>query len=108
VTYKELLDVYWHNIDPTVKNRQFCDFGDQYRAEIFVHGEEQRRLAEASKKAIEESDRFEKIEVRITDAKAFYPAEDYHQDFYKKDPDRYYSYRKGCGRDNRLEELWKD
>ena len=108
VTYEELLEVFWHNIDPTVKNRQFCDYGDQYRPEIFFHGEEQQRLAEASRKELEASGRFKKVEVRVTEAKVFYPAEDYHQDFYKKDPDRYYSYRKGCGRDDRLGELWKD
>lgn len=108
VTYEQLLDVFWLNIDPTTKNRQFCDYGDQYRPEIFYHGEEQKRLAEASKKTLEDSDRFKKVEVRITEAKVFYEAEEYHQDFYKKNPEHYYRYRDGCGREARLYDLWKD
>ncbi len=104
VTYQQLLDVYWHNVDPTVADRQFCDWGKQYRAEIFYHDAEQKRLAEASKQKVEE--KFGVVTVKITAAAAFYPAEEYHQDYYSKNPDDYYSYRKGCGRDKRLQELW--
>jgi peptide-methionine (S)-S-oxide reductase len=106
ITYRELLEVFWRNVDPTTPNRQFCDYGDQYRPEIFYHDDEQKRLAEASKANLEASGLFEKIAVRVTKVSTWYDAEDYHQDFYKKDPDRYYSYRKGCGRDDRLGDLW--
>jgi peptide-methionine (S)-S-oxide reductase len=109
VTYKQLLDIYWKNTDPTTANRQFCDWGSQYRPAIFYHSHEQKRLAEESKVEIEQKPGFEgKVVTRIEALKEFYPAEDYHQDFYKKNPSRYYSYRKGCGRDRRLEELWGD
>jgi peptide-methionine (S)-S-oxide reductase len=104
VTYEKLLEVYWHNVDPTVTDRQFCDWGKQYRPEIFYHDEEQKRLAEASKKDVEK--KFGEVPVRITAAGPFYPAEEYHQDYYSKNPDDYHSYRKGCGRDRRLKELW--
>jgi peptide-methionine (S)-S-oxide reductase len=106
VTYEELLQVYWHNIDPTTGDRQFCDWGLQYRPEIFYHDEAQKAAAEASKREVEK--KFGAIAVRITPAGAFYPAEAYHQDFYTKEPDHYYDYRKGCGRDRRLKELWGD
>ena len=107
VTYEKLLDVFWHNIDPTVKDRQFCDIGSQYRSGIFVHDAEQRRLAEASKAGLERSKPFKAaIVTEITGAGAFYPAEDYHQDYYLKNPVRYRYYRTGCGRDARLKELW--
>lgn len=107
VTYEKLLQVFWHNIDPLAKDRQFCDSGDQYRSAIFVDGAEQRRLAEASKKAIEASGRFKSpIQTQIVDAGPFYPAEDYHQDFYLKNPTKYKFYRWNCGRDQRLKELW--
>jgi peptide-methionine (S)-S-oxide reductase len=107
VTYAQLLDVFWHNIDPLVKNAQFCDHGTQYRSAIFFHDEEQQRLAEQSKMALEESKRFPKpIVTEIVAASVFYAAEEYHQDFYKRNPDRYMSYRQGCGRDRRLKELW--
>jgi peptide-methionine (S)-S-oxide reductase len=107
VSYQQLLDVFWVNIDPLAKNRQFCDSGSQYRPGIFYGNEEQRQLAEASKQALEDSRRFEKpIVAEITAADAFYPAEDYHQDYYKKNPVRYKYYRYGCGRDKRLDELW--
>jgi len=107
VSYEKLLQVFWHNIDPLAKDRQFCDSGDQYRSAIFVQGAEQRRLAEASKKAIEESGRFKSpIQTQIVDAGPFYPAEDYHQDFYLKNPTKYKFYRWNCGRDQRLQELW--
>jgi peptide-methionine (S)-S-oxide reductase len=107
VTYARLLEIFWRNIDPTVVNRQFCDVGDQYRTAIFYHDDEQKRLAEDSKRALEQSPRFGgKIATQIAPATAFYPAEEYHQDYYKKNPVRYKYYRFSCGRDERLEELW--
>ncbi|MBC8021701.1 MAG: peptide-methionine (S)-S-oxide reductase MsrA, partial [Burkholderiales bacterium] len=109
VTYEQLLDVFWHNVDPTVKDRQFCDSGTQYRTGIFYHDEAQRKAAEASKAALEKSKPFKQALVTpIQMASAFYPAEDYHQDYYKKNPVRYQLYRNGCGRDARLKELWGD
>ena len=107
ITYAKLLDLFWHHIDPTTPNRQFCDVGSQYRSAIFYHNEEQRKLAEESKKALEQSKRFAgKIVTEITPASEFTPAEDYHQGYYKKNPVRYRYYRFGCGRDQRLRELW--
>jgi peptide-methionine (S)-S-oxide reductase len=105
VSYEKLLDVFWHNIDPLAKNWQFCDHGDQYRSAIFTRDEEQRRLAEASKAAV--GKRFKQpIGTEIVAAGPFYKAEDYHQDYYLKNPLRYRFYRFNCGRDARLEELW--
>jgi peptide-methionine (S)-S-oxide reductase len=107
ITYQQLLDVFWHNIDPTSAGGQFCDWGDQYRSEIFYHNAEQKRLAEQSKAALEKSKPFEEpIVTRITAAGTFWPAEEYHQNYYQKNPLRYKFYRYGCGRDKRLEELW--
>jgi peptide-methionine (S)-S-oxide reductase len=107
VTYAQLLDVFWHNIDPLAKDGQFCDHGNQYRSAIFFHDEEQHQLAEQSKKALEESKRFPRpIVTEIVAASEFYAAEEYHQDFYLRNPVRYMSYRQGCGRDRRLKELW--
>jgi len=107
VTYEKLLDVYWHNVDPTVRDRQFCDTGHQYRTAIFTHDETQKRLAEQSKAALEKSKPFkEEIVTEIVPAGRFYPAEEYHQDYYKKNPVRYKFYRYNCGRDRRLEQLW--
>jgi len=106
ITYNELLEVFWHNIDPTVKDSQFCDHGNQYRTAIFYHDDEQRRLAEQSKQALTESKRFKEIFTEITEVSTFYPAEEYHQDYYKKNPIRYKFYRYNCGRDKRLKELW--
>jgi peptide-methionine (S)-S-oxide reductase len=107
VSYDKLLDVFWHNIDPLVLNRQFCDVGEQYRSAIFYHDEEQKRLAEASKQELEKSGRFKQpIATQIVSATAFYPAEEYHQGYYKKNPIRYKFYRYNCGRDQRLQELW--
>jgi peptide-methionine (S)-S-oxide reductase len=107
VSYEKLLDVFWRNIDPTVKDRQFCDKGSQYRSAVFVLDETQRRAAEASKAALEKSKPFrEPIVTQIVDAGKFYPAEEYHQDYYLKNPVRYKYYRTSCGRDARLEELW--
>jgi peptide-methionine (S)-S-oxide reductase len=109
VSYEKLLEVFWVNIDPTVKNRQFCDSGTQYRTGVFYHDEAQRKAAEASKSALERSKPFkEPIVTPIEMAGAFYPAEDYHQDYYKKNPVRYKFYRNGCGRDARLKQLWGD
>ncbi|RME05542.1 MAG: peptide-methionine (S)-S-oxide reductase [Deltaproteobacteria bacterium] len=108
ISYERLLEVFWHNIDPTVENRQFCDVGSQYRTAIFYHTEAQRRLAEASRTRLIESGRFGKIFTKIEKAGPFYPAETYHQDYYKTHPLRYKAYRLGCGRDRRLEELWGD
>jgi peptide-methionine (S)-S-oxide reductase len=109
VTYEKLLDVFWRNIDPTVKDQQFCDHGNQYRTAIFYANEEQRKAAEASKAALDKSKPFkEPIVTQIVMAGQFWPAEDYHQDFYMKNPVRYNLYRTGCGRDARLKQLWGD
>ena len=105
VSYQKLLDVFWHNVDPLAKDRQFCDRGDQYRSAIFYRDDEQRRLAEASKAAVAKRFR-EPIQTEIVAAGPFYKAEDYHQDYYLKNPIRYRFYRFNCGRDARLEELW--
>ena len=109
VTYEKLLEVFWVNIDPTVKDRQFCDSGSQYRTGIFYTDQAQRQAAEASKAALEKSKPFkEPIVTPIEMASTFYPAEDYHQDYYVKNPVRYKFYRNGCGRDARLSQLWGD
>src|ERR1700682_1491389 len=109
VSYEKLLETFWVNIDPTVKDRQFCDAGNQYRTAIFYHDEAQRQAAEASRAALEKSRTFrEPLVTQIEMAGAFYPAEEYHQDYYKKNPVRYQIYRSGCGRDARLRELWGD
>jgi peptide-methionine (S)-S-oxide reductase len=108
IGYARLLDVFWHNVDPTDAGGQFCDRGNQYRSAIFVHDPGQRALAEASKRRLETTpQRFkDPIVTPIVAATTFWPAEEYHQDFYRKDPVRYQSYRLGCGRDRRLVELW--
>ena len=107
ISYAELLDVFWLNIDPLVRDRQFCDSGSQYRSAIFFHDEKQERLARESKRRLEHSGRFvEPIVTQIAPATTFYPAEDYHQDYYLKNPLRYKFYRYRCGRDGRLSELW--
>ena len=107
VSYQQLLDVYWRNSDPTTANRQFCDVGSQYRPAIFYHNDEQKRLAEASKRALEQSRPFKQsIVTGIVAATAFWPAEEYHQDYYLKNPLRYKFYRYNCGRDQRLQQLW--
>jgi peptide-methionine (S)-S-oxide reductase len=106
-TYERLLEVFWHNVDPFQKDAQFCDHGTQYRSAIFYNGEAQRKAAEESKRKLEEQPRFKgKIVTQIVAASTFYPAEEYHQDFYKKNPVRYHAYRAGCGRDARLKEIW--
>ncbi|MEM1128538.1 MAG: peptide-methionine (S)-S-oxide reductase MsrA [Bacteroidota bacterium] len=107
VDFGTLLQVYWRNVDPFDAGGQFCDRGDTYRPEIFALNAEQQAQAEASKQAI--AQRFDQpLVVDITPTDTFYPAEDYHQNFYKTNPDRYYSYRIGCRRDARLEQIWGD
>jgi len=107
VSYQKLLDHFWKNVDPLTPNAQFCDHGSQYRAVIFYGNEEEKRQVEASKQAIEQAKRFtEPIVTQIVMASKFYPAEDYHQDFYKKNPVRYKFYKYNCGRAQRLEQLW--
>lgn len=106
VSYETLLDYYWRHVDLTDGNGQFCDRGPSYRPVIFTSDETQKALAEKSKKDLEDSGRFKKIAVRIETAGTFFPAEDYHQDYYKKNPLRYRYYRTGCGRDARLTQLW--
>ena len=107
VTYKQLLDVFWRNVDPTTPNAQFCDHGKQYRTAIFYHDENQKQLIEESKERIETSKTFpESIVTEIAPASAFYSAEEYHQDFYTKNPIRYKYYKWNCGRTKRLEQLW--
>ncbi len=107
ISYAQLVEFFWRSIDPTTKDRQFCDAGSPYRSEIFVRGTEQRAVAEASLAALEKSKPFEApIVTEITDAGEFYAAEDYHQDYYRKNPLRYSYYRYGCGRDARVKELW--
>jgi len=107
ITYEELLDIFWHNIDPLTADRQFCDAGSQYRSAIFYHDERQQRLAEGSREALARSGRFDRpIVTEIEPAGAFYRAEAYHQDYHQKNPVRYQLYRFACGRDDRLEALW--
>ncbi len=107
ISYAKLLDVFWHNVDPLDAGGQFCDRGTQYRSAIFTANDDERREAVASKHALENEKRFQgKIATQIVPASKFYPAEEYHQDFYKKNPVRYHEYREGCRRDARLKELW--
>ena len=106
VSYEQLLDVFWHNVDPTDGGGQFCDQGPQYRSAIFVHGDEQRRAAEASKAAV--AGKLGKAATLILPAEAFYAAEGYHQDFAKNNPLRYRFYSTGCGRAARLRQVWGD
>jgi peptide-methionine (S)-S-oxide reductase len=105
VSYQALLDVYWRNVDPFDASGQFCDHGTQYRSAIFTRNDEEKRLAEESKKSLEK--RFGKpIATQVVAAREFWPAEEYHQQYYVKNPVRYRLYRLGCGRDQRLEEIW--
>ena len=107
VSYAQLLEVFWRNIDPTQANGQFCDQGSQYRTAVFYHDAEQQKLAAASKASLEKNKPFKgTIVTEVTAAGEFYRAEEYHQDFYKKNPARYKFYRSGCGRDARLQQLW--
>ena len=107
IGYAELLHVFWRNIDPLRADAQFCDAGPQYRSVIYVGNDKEREQAEASKAELEASGRFERpIVTEIADAAPFYPAEQYHQDYYLKNPARYAYYRWGCGRDQRLTQIW--
>jgi len=109
VSYEELLAVFWKNIDPTTENRQFCDHGSQYRSGIFYHNDAQKNAAEKSLNKLNQTKPFdEPVVTELTSASTFYPAEDYHQDYYQKNPLRYKYYRYACGRDQRLEKLWGD
>ncbi|HTM61840.1 MAG TPA: peptide-methionine (S)-S-oxide reductase MsrA [Burkholderiales bacterium] len=109
VSYEKLLDIFWVNHDPTVKDRQFCDAGSQYRPAIFYLSDEQKKEAEASKAKYEKLKTFKQpLLTEITKAGPFYPAEDYHQDYYKKNPLQYKFYVTGCGRYARLDSLWGD
>ena len=106
VTYEQLLEVFWHNVDPGDGGGQFCDRGDQYRSAIFVHGDEQRRAAEASLQSV--AAKVGRVATQIVPATPFYAAEDYHQDFAEKNPLRYRFYSTGCGRAARLQQVWGD
>jgi peptide-methionine (S)-S-oxide reductase len=107
LTYQKLLDAFWHNVDPLTPNAQFCDHGTQYRSAVFYSTEEEKRLTEESKAMVEQAKKFPApIVTQLVSAATFYPAEDYHQDYYKKNPLRYKYYKYGCGRANRLEALW--
>ena len=115
VTYRQLLEVFWINIDPVTRDRQFCDGGSQYRSGVFWLDEEQKKLADESKALLSKGAAFGPakpvgfkggVVTEITKAAEFWPAEEYHQDYYKKNPVRYSYYRSGCGRDARLKELW--
>lgn len=105
VTYEQLVDYFWHHVDPFVSHRQFCDVGEQYRPEIFVRSSAQRAVAEASRQRVQSRFR-EPIVVGISDARAFYPADESHQDYYLKHPTQYQYYRWSCGRDARLQQIW--
>jgi peptide-methionine (S)-S-oxide reductase len=107
VDFATLVEVFWHNIDPLAVDRQFCDRGAQYRSILFYRNEEQRAVAEQSLETVRGLFD-EAIATTVEPSTQFYAAEDYHQDFYRTNPDRYYSYREGCRRDARLEELWGD
>lgn len=104
VSYQDLLDIFWKNIDPTVKNRQFCDIGSQYRTAIFYHNEKQRKAVQINKEKLLK--KFSIIHTQIEAFTVFYSAEEYHQNYYKKNPIRYKIYRLNCGRDKRLKDLW--
>jgi len=107
VSYQKLLEAFWHNIDPVMPNAQFCDHGSQYRSAVFYGTEEEQRLSEESKSALERSKRFSApIVTQLVKASTFYPAEEYHQDYYKKNPVRYKYYKFSCGRAQRLDALW--
>lgn len=107
IDYAKLLEVFWHNIDPVAVDRQFCDVGEQYRSAVFYVNEKQQQLALESKRRLAASGRFdEPIATEIVPATTFYPAEEYHQNYYKENPLRYKFYRYRCGRDARLEEIW--
>jgi peptide-methionine (S)-S-oxide reductase len=106
VTYQQLVEYFWRHIDPTVKDRQFCDVGSQYRSGIYWQNEAERKIVEASRDALLKSGKLKQIQTELAAASVFYPAEEYHQDYYKKNPIRYAYYRSGCGRDARVKEIW--
>ena len=106
VSYPQLVDYFWRHIDPTVKDRQFCDSGTQYRSGIYWQNEGEKKVAEASRDGLLKSGKLPQIYTEIIAASTFYPAEEYHQDYYRKNPIRYAYYRKSCGRDARVEEVW--
>ncbi|OGA13239.1 MAG: peptide-methionine (S)-S-oxide reductase [Betaproteobacteria bacterium RIFCSPLOWO2_12_FULL_65_110] len=106
LNYQKLVDYFWRHIDPTVKDRQFCDIGSQYRSAIYWQNEAERKIVEASRDALLKSGKLPQVLTEIAAASAFYPAEEYHQDYYKKNPIRYAYYRRGCGRDARVHEIW--
>lgn len=106
ISYNKLLDYFWLNTDPTVNDQQFCDIGHQYRSEIFYDTNTQKQAALASLSKVEKI--FPKVYTAVSKAKKFYPAELYHQDYYKKNPVRYHFYRWNCGRDQRLEKIWSN
>ncbi|WP_300341715.1 peptide-methionine (S)-S-oxide reductase MsrA [Accumulibacter sp.] len=106
VSYAQLVEYFWHHSDPTVKNRQFCDVGSQYRSGIYWQTEGERKIVEMSRDALLASGKLPRIETEIAAATTFYPAEEYHQDYYKKNPIRYAYYRSGCGRDMRIQKIW--
>jgi peptide-methionine (S)-S-oxide reductase len=107
VTYAQLVEHYWRTVDPTEKDRQFCDIGDQYRTGIYWGNEDERKVVETSRDALLKTGRFKQIYTQLAPASAFYLAEDYHQDYYKKNPVRYNYYRLSCGRDAQLNRVWK-
>ncbi|MCQ8894949.1 peptide-methionine (S)-S-oxide reductase MsrA [Limnobacter humi] len=106
VSYAQLVEHYWKTIDPTVKDRQFCDVGRQYRTAIFYANDEQKKIAQDSLARLVNSKRFPVVYTEVAPVIGFYPAEEYHQDYYKKNPIRYNYYRSRCGRDDRLVEVW--
>ncbi|MDH4191905.1 MAG: peptide-methionine (S)-S-oxide reductase MsrA [Betaproteobacteria bacterium] len=108
VSYRQLVEYFWRHIDPTVKDRQFCDVGTQYRSAIYWRNETERRIIEASRDALLRSGKLPQVFTEIAAASTFYPAEEYHQDYYRKNPIRYAYYRHRCGRDARVAEVWGD
>ena len=106
VSYSQLVEYFWRHIDPTVKDRQFCDVGSQYRSGIYWQNEAEKKVVEASRDALLKSGRFPVIHTELAAASTFWLAEDYHQNYYKKNPVRYNYYRSSCGRDLRVEQLW--
>ena len=107
MSYAQLLDVYWHEIDPTTREREFCDAGPEYQSAIFFGDAAQQKAAEESKRKIETSGVLHApIVTELRAAQAFYPAEEYHQEYWRKNPVQYGAYRWGCGRDHALEQLW--
>ena len=106
VTYSQLVEFFWKTIDPTEKDKQFCDSGSQYRSGIYWGSDAERQIATASRDALLKTGRFKTIHTELAAASTFYPAEEYHQDYYKKNPVRYAYYRNGCGRDAQLKRIW--